>query len=225
MSFERNTCFLSRNEPSDSKAFTLVEVVVMSAVGLMLMAMAYELFLSSAKDSSKTSKKLQSLQSVSLLLDRMQHDIKQAFYLKGKYEPALIYTDSTANGLSFYRVNSKSFPPDKESPLEIEKVIYQFSPVTSQMYINNKPFGIGKFKFVEFKLEDGNPRANPPVFADTVTVNIVSVSEEDSSTKLEDIDKRNTSTQVATFSFSQQAFAKYYENWVFYSPLIKLKDN
>ncbi len=195
----------------------------MSAVGMMLMAMAYSLFLSSAKDSTKTSKKLQSIQATVIFLEKLQNDIKQSFYLKGKYEPQLIYTGTKANGLTFYRISETSFPPDTESPLEVEQVTYQFSPVTSQIYINNKPFGAGRFKYVEFSLEESNFNASPPVFGGTVTVNMVAVADEDLGTKLEDIDKRETSTQVATFCFRQQAFSKFYGKWVFYKALVRKK--
>ena len=206
-----------------TNAFTLVEVVIMSAVGMMLMAMAYSLFLSSAKDSTKTSKKLQSIQATVVFLEKLQNDIKQSFYLKGRYEPQLIYTGTKANGLTFYKISGNSFPPDTESPLELEQVTYQFSPVTSQVYINNKPFGVGRFKYVEFSLEESNMKASPPVFGNTVTVNMVAVADEDLVTKLEDIDKRETSTQVATFCFRQQALSKFYDKWVFYKALVRKK--
>ena len=205
------------------RAFTLIEVVVMSAVGMMLMAMAYSFFLSSAKDGTKTSKKLQSIQATVICLERFLNDIKQSFYLKGRYEPQLIYTGTKANGITFFKISPRSFPPDTENPLEFEPVTYQFSPVTSQIYINNKPFGAGRFKYVEFSLEEANIDATPPVFGNTVTVNIVSVSDEDLGTKLEDIDKREASTQVATFCFRQQAFSKFYDKWVFYKALVQKK--
>ena len=205
------------------KAFTLIEVVIMSAVGMMLMAMAYSFFLSSAKDSTKTSKKLQSIQATVLFLERLQNDIKQSFYLKGKYKPSLIYTGAKANGLTFYKIAGKSFPPDKDSPLELEQVTYQFSPVTSQIYINNKPFGAGRFKYVEFAISESNFNSSPPVFGDTLIVNIVSIADEDAGTKLEDIDTRQASTQVATFCFRQQAISKFYDKWVFYQALVRKK--
>lgn len=195
----------------------------MSAVGMMLMAMAYSFFLSSAKDSTKSSKKLQSVQATVLFLERLQNDVKQSFYLKGKYQPQLIYTGAKANGLTFYRISQDSFPPSKEKPLELEQVTYQFSPVTSQMFINNKAFGAGRFKYVEFALQESNTTVSPPVFGETVTVNIVAVSDEDTEVKLEDVDKREISTQVATFCFKEQALSKYYDKWVFYQALVKKK--
>jgi type II secretory pathway pseudopilin PulG len=205
------------------RAFTLLEVLIMSAVGLGLVAIVYSFFVSSTRDNARSGKKLQSVQTAAIFFDRLQNDISQAFYLRGRYEPKIITVNSKPQGLSFYRIVSKSFPPDKHNPIEIEKVTYQFAESTSQMCVNGKPLSIGRFKFVAFELNKSNFYKSPPVFGDTVTVSIIAAADEDAEISTEKGNKRDMTVQVGTFCFRQQAAANYYHNWVFYKPLVQVR--
>ena len=205
------------------RAFTLIEVIIMSVVGLMLLGIVYSIFISSSKDSAKMNRKLQAIQAGHLLLERLENDIKQAFYLKGVYDLQVMnHQGGFGNAVAFYRLDPKAELPGsgEGKPVKVERIEYIFSPVTARVYINGKPFTTGLFKRVEFSYKPSNIKANPPVYADTLTVTVTGIPDELAKKDISEIDERDLATLVSTYSFRARAIKTAYPAWNLHRPLV-----
>ena len=205
------------------RGFTLLEVMIMSAVGLMLLGVVYSFFVSSSTDSTKMNRKLQSVQAVHLLFERLGNDMKQAFHIKGLYD--LKVGDSQGghrNAVTFYRLDPNCDFPEggNASRVKIERMEYVYSPVTARVYINGKPFTGGIYKKVLFEYEPGNPEADPPRFKDCLTVTVTGVPDELADRDISEIDGRSLSTLVCSFAFRPRAVQRVYREWNTYRAII-----
>jgi hypothetical protein len=200
---------------SRRRAFTLVEVTVMGAVAIMLLGIFYSLFVSSSMDSQKLSRKLQSIQAAHLLLERLEDDLKQAVYVRGTFDMQVFnHGTGSANAVVFYRVDPRvASPADGGTSVKVERVEYVWDPLSCKVVVNGKAFAGGLFKRLEFRYTEGTPAAEPPVYADYLTVTVTGIPDEDAKRKIEDIDLRELTTLVASFSFRARAMARAYEPW------------
>ena len=205
-------------------AFTLIEVLIMSVVALMLLGIVYSFFVSSSTDSAKMNRKLQAIQAGYFLLERLENDIKQAFCLEGVYDVKVYDRQGgQANALAFYRLAAQGELPEagEVEALRVERVEYFYSPLTSKIYINGKAFSTGLFKRLEFEYKESDPKASPPVYGDTVTVTVTGIPEELAKFDVEEIDERELSTLVATYSFRPMAIKSVYSHWNLHRPIVE----
>ena len=161
------------------------------------------------------SRKLQSLQAAHLLLERLESDLKQGYYQKGKYHLAITnYRDGKANRLTFHRAEGTTVPPTKDAATTLQKVVYAFDPRDAKVTINGKTFNGGRFKRVKFEYNWGYP-------GDQLTVTLTGVPDELASEPIEKIDSRSMATVVATIAFRNRAMQRSYANWVRRASLVK----
>ena len=192
----------------------MVEIMVMSGVGLVLLGIFYSFFIQSTSDSKSMGQKLQAIQGAHLLLEHLENDVKQAFYLKNVYDVQVFdWQGGVANGLSFHRVDSSEPPPSKGGQLKLERVEYVFDPRAARVMVNGRPFASGMFKRVEFSFTPGAPMADPPKYADYLTVTVTGVPDELASRDISVIDVRSLATLVSTFSFRNRAIKEANPSW------------
>ncbi len=189
----------------------------------MLLGIVYSFFVSSSKDSAKMNRKLQAIQAGHLLLERLENDIKQAFYLKGVYDLQVMnHQGGIGNAVSFYRLDPKAELPGtgEGKPVKVERVEYIYSPVTARIYINGKPFSTGLFKRVNFSYVPSDHKVTPPVYADTLTVTVTGIPDELAKKDISEIDERDLATLVSTYSFRPRAVKTAYSSWNLHRPLV-----
>ncbi len=197
------------------KGFTVLEVLVMSSIALFLLGVVYSIFSRSTNEATKMSRKLQSLQAAHLLIERLENDIKQAYYKKGKYHLAISnYGKGKGNRLTFHRAEASTVPPKRSAPADLKKVIYTFDPQSAKVRINGKSFAGGRFKRVKFEYEWGYP-------GDHLTVTVTGVPDELADKPLAEIDQNSIATVVATIAFRNRAMQRTYATWVRSAALVK----
>jgi len=198
-----------------NRGFTVLEVLVMSAVALFLLGVVYAVFTSSAVDAAKANRKLQALQAVQGLLDRLSMDLQQAYYAKARYPVAVKNSrGGTANELCFHRVDSATVPPTVLAPVFVEPVVYSFDPATATVSIDGRPLANCRFKRVTFAYAWGEP-------GDFVTVTATGVPDELASVPVGDIDERDLATVVASFAVRSRAMQRRYPTWVAATSLVR----
>jgi len=182
----------------------------------MLLGVVYSFFISSSKDGQKMNRKLQAIQAGHLLLERLENDVKQAVYVKGMYDMQVFsHQGGNDNAVVFYRVDAGGPPTGSADgqQLKVERVEYIFSPVTARVYINGRPFPGGLFKRVAFRYDKGDPDAAPPRYADTLTAVVSGIPDELARKDISQIDDRELSTLVSTYSYRPRAVATAYGAW------------
>ena len=197
------------------RGFTVLEVLIMSVVALFLLGIVYSIFSQSTNEATKMSRKLQSLQAAHLLLERLESDLKQAYYQKGKYHLSISnHRKGKANRLTFHRAEAATVPPTKESATNLKKLVYAYDPKSAKVTINGKDFGAGRFKRVRFEYNWSYP-------GDHLTVTVTGVPDELAKTSIEKIDPRQMATVVATIAFRNRAMQRSYATWARRASLVK----
>lgn len=142
------------------RAFTLVEVVVFSAIGLLVVTGAWSLFRSSMTKGKRTDSKLQGVQAGLLFALQLEKDLDALHEARGKGIEFKITKEGA--DLLFHRYALESAGSTWE-PLETRRVLYQFRTETGRIVrtLEGEPARElhGAFERVNFRPVKATPRA------------------------------------------------------------------
>lgn len=135
------------------RGFTLVEVAIFSAIGMMLLGVLWTVFGQSARKGGMTEEKLQAVQHAQLLALALERD------LAGLYEDATHETEFRVAPdharLAFYRFGPTSAEGEWK-PLPLERVVYFFDREQARVFrkVGDGPEQVlhGRFERLAFRL-------------------------------------------------------------------------
>ena len=156
------------------RAFTLVEILVFSAIALIVLGVAWFIFFSATNQSRKLDSRLRALQANQILIERIKQDLKQFYYV-----PSYSMVDSAPPRLSFriYREYSYSRTERSQASVILESINYVFDRDMHTVRRNNDLLYACPFESVQFGLKETLPTA-PGEVSNFVTIQTVYVNEE-----------------------------------------------
>ncbi len=145
----------SRRGRFGRRGFSLVEVLVMSAVGVMLLGSFYFFFIHSSTESTRLDEKVRAVQGVLLFLDRLQTDLERMVYQKGRFDVRVRSVEGGEdNCLEFYVCARTPSASDGATRIGVEKREYRYVPMAKKLYIDGRPFNAAALAGVSFRLFD-----------------------------------------------------------------------
>jgi hypothetical protein len=133
---------------------TLLEVLIMSSVGVMLFGVAWYLFSSMSRTSHKIDTRLRAMQASQLLQERLRVDLNQFYPVAG-----LSMAEATPPRLSFYIFKEYSFVPTQRNQrcVVLEPVTYIFDRESHYLQRNSEVLRFSSFEDIQFSVRDPMP--------------------------------------------------------------------
>jgi len=124
--------------------FTLLETLMVAAIGVMVLALLWELYISGNKQSSKLQTRLSAIQGAQLLVERIRQDVAGFVYAPGDTRPLVESAmGAQANQLNllvyssyrFFQKPSALYDPGDNDPswIEARRISYLWNPQTRFM--------------------------------------------------------------------------------------------
>lgn len=161
-------------------AFSLLEVLIVSALLLAIAGIAVMTRVSGQKQSVAIEFRAAALQSAQLVLTRLQRDVSSL--VPGPLGAAGVSPPAPASAVSFTRVSDasgpKGLPLDARDELMTEQVLWRFDPGTHQLMRNGEAIRGVTLHQAEFTYFPARPGDTSPPFGDTLSVRLVFVPPE-----------------------------------------------
>lgn len=195
--------------------FTLIEVLVMSAIGILLLGVLYAFFVQSHADTGQMDQRLKSVQGAHLLVERIETDVKQLVCGENRSKVLLdveVTSDggATDNVLSFFRVDGDATTP---RGIRAERLEYRFDPATKRVLLNGKALPLARFRAVRFDFQKRDPKAVPPVEADVLRVVASGVADELADKPDDQVPEQKRSTVVVAIGLTARTAGDQHKYW------------
>lgn len=189
------------------KGFTILEVLVMSAIALVIMGVAWSVFSAMTSQSKKLDTRLRALQASQLVLERLKADIKQHVSRPGEvlFDPA-----SPKLMLKVYRDYVFNPASRGQHSVVVDQVDWTFNPETHQLIRGTEPLKFAQFESITFSVKETAPGSRE--YGNSVTVDGVYVPEELLATP-ERITERDRIKWRATIALPHRTLAEAYGFW------------
>ncbi len=188
--------------------FTLVELVIFSALGAVVIGAVYLLFSASSRSGGRMEEKLVGVQSAQILLEYLRSDLLAAVVAPGKPVRVESIADGQRNRLSFERCVA---PESENGPPGTRRVSYFFDPERHQVLRDGEPLLAGTFAAVSFDWQPAEEAGTAPPDVLTVTVTTAPPERLGGS---EAVDPRFTCTFVETIALSSTGPRDPLRSWV-----------
>ncbi len=189
------------------RAFTLLEIVMFSAIGGGVMYIAYNIFVASAKQGVNLDAKLKAVQGAQLLLERLERDLKHMVFEQGRYE---LSVSEDGSRVRFYMFDGHGADmADGVIPIHLRE--YRFDPALSRVMIDNEPYAPAFFRAVEFQLGSagGAGTQDRPV----LTMRVGGVADELAGLPEANLDLKTRSDFVSSVGLEAVAAARRTPRW------------
>ena len=189
------------------RGFTLLEILMFSAVGMVVLYIGYEVFVSATKQGIDLDTKLKAVQGSQMLLERLERDLKHMVYEEGKFE---LEVSDEGDLVRFYVYDGYDRDlTDGEIPVHRRE--YRFDPSVSRVFIDGAPYNFAYFRAIEFSLDDvGNGEAGQrPI----LTMRVGGVADDRAQLPEEMLDLKTRADFVSSVGLSAIAIAKRNPYW------------
>lgn len=189
------------------RAFTLLEIVMFSTIGAMVLYITYEIFLSSSKQGVDLDTKLRAVQGAQLLLERLERDLKHMVYSEGVYE---LHVSQDGRHVRFYVFDGHGRDiTDGNIPVHLRE--YRFDAGSNRVLVDGSPFAFAFFRDVQFSLTNaGDPEGDDrPV----LTMRVGGVADDRADLPEEELDLRKRADFVSSVGLAAIASAKRTPGW------------
>ncbi len=189
------------------RGLTVLELLIMSAIGIMLLGMFWSFFTQSHSDTQQMSQKLKSFQGGYLLIERIESDLRQLLFSKGTYP---VTVSDEGRMLTFYRTDLKRTQPDS---VYLTKMVYRYDAASREVFLNDKRILSTRFLDVRFRLDERDLKATPPREGNVMRITVKGVSAELAKKDASDIPENKTATLVTAVSLQSKTLAEQHEYW------------
>lgn len=196
-----------RRGTSPRRGLTVLELLIMSAIGVMLLGMFWSFFTQSHSDTQQMSQKLKSFQGGYLLIERLEGDLRQMVYSKG--DMPLVIGDE-GKSIRFYRCDPGLTKPDD---IRLKECKYRWDPDTRRVYLNDKAILSTRFLDMRFELDERDPKATPPREGNLLRITVKGVAEELAKKDPSEIPENKTTTLVAAVELQSKTSSEVHEYW------------
>ncbi len=176
------------------RGLSLVELVIMSALGAVVLGAIYLLFSAGSRQGSQMEKRLRSVQASQILLEYLASDLKAAHV--GTSYPIRVESIAGArkNRLTFFVHDRNS---DDGGDLPITRRVYLYDPVTHGVTRDGVSISFPIFSEVRFLWKPASTEGSPALEGDTLTV-VITAAPSDKLDSGDELEARDLTTFVET---------------------------
>lgn len=153
--------------------FSMLEVMVMGAIGLALISVGWFVFTGLTRQSKKLDTRLRAIQASQLTIERLKQDIKQYVH---REDWSMV--DSAPPRLSLPVFREYVFDPGSRAQrsVAVDSVTWLFNPETHYLMRNTEALKFAQFETIQFSVKSTPPGGGE--FQNAITIEGVYVPEE-----------------------------------------------
>ena len=136
------------------RGFTILEVMVMGAIGLALISIAWWIFSSLTKQSKKLDTRLRALQAQQLVVERLAQDVRQYVH---RDDWSMVDAVPPRLSLNVYRDYVLDPNSRVQRSIAVDVVNWTFSPETHYLSRNNEVMRFAQFETILFSVKTTPP--------------------------------------------------------------------
>lgn len=198
------------------RGFSMLEVMVMGAIGLALISVAWFVFTGLTRQSKKLDTRLRAIQASQLTIERLKQDIKQYVH---REDWSMV--DSAPPRLSLPVFREYVFDPGSRAQrsVAVDSVTWLFNPETHYLMRNTEVLKFAQFETIQFSVKatpsTGGGATGGGEFQNSITIEGTYVPEEMLGTpdRITDTDRVKWSATIGLPTLTQQeAYGFYLQN-------------
>lgn len=185
----------------------MLELLIMSGVGVMLLGIFWAFFSQSHSDTQQMSQKLKSFQGGHLLIERLEGDLREMVWDKTRHP---LKIEDEGRSITFSRADERLTKPDD---IRLKSCKYHLDPATRRVYLNDEPILSTRFLDLRFELDGRDMAATPPRPGNVLRISLRGVAEELADKDPAEIPANKTTTLVAAVYLRSKTSAEMNEYW------------
>lgn len=154
-------------------AFTILEVLVMSVIGLTLIAVSWFVFSGLTKQSKKLDTRLRAIQASQLILERIKQDVRQYVH---REDWSMVDASPPRLSIPVFQDYVFDRSLDAQRAIKVDAVNWIFNAETHYLTRNTEVMKFAQFETVQFSAKSISSGAKE--FTNSVTIEGVYVPEE-----------------------------------------------